>query len=170
MAQLAAHTYAVRPRRTAARPRLALIARPRQERSIVPFAALITLILVATLAAMLVLNVSMTQTSYEITRLQEQDIALSQQVQALREENEMRSKPQELEKRARDLGMVPVQDVAFVDLANGRVVGDPKPAQPAAPGAADKQLIPPADLPRAVPERGASQPLYDYGMGNEGRD
>lgn len=163
MAQPAA---AHRARRTAAapitRPALALVAKPEHARSIVPYTALITLIIVAAMAATLALNIAMSTTSYEITKLQVKEKSLSQQRESLQQQQDALSGPQQLEARARDLGMVPATEPAYIDLASGTIIGTAAPAG-STPAGGD-----PADL--VVTTTPVNRlPAYDYGMGNEGR-
>jgi type II secretory pathway pseudopilin PulG len=88
---------------------------------------LCTLIVVGTLLTVLFLNIQMSGTSYQITRLQGQTQRLTDQAQVLQETNDQLSTPQELEKRATDLGMVPAGSPAYIDLDSGTVVGDAVP-------------------------------------------
>ena len=89
-----------------------------------PFTILCTLIVTATLAALLYMNIQMSDTSYEITRLQSQSQRLTEEKQALTETDERLGTPQELERQARELGMVPVTDPAYIDLDTGKIIGE----------------------------------------------
>lgn len=109
-------------------PRLTLLAEPAPGRSTVPFVALCTAILVGALLAVLVLNISMSQGSYELSRLQSQAGALTQREQDLQQELELRQAPQRLAVEAQQLGMVPSGQPAFIDLATGEIIGEPMPA------------------------------------------
>lgn len=161
MAQLAPSP--VRHRRpahhVARQPTLSLVSRPQTARSSVTTTALLTLVLVAALITMLLLNISMSTTSYEITRLQGQVQSLAEQRQSLEERSELLGTPQELERQARALGMVPAGNVAYIDLARGTIVGEAGVATAADPADRGQSLAPTGDL-------GARSP-YDYGMGNE---
>lgn len=156
---------AVRP---APRPRLAVLSRPETTRSPLPFALLITVIVLATLATMLVLNIEMSSTSYELTRLQARSQALTEEEQALAERNEQLGTPQELDRRAREIGMVGTDDPAYIDLATGTVIGgsgaaDDAPAPESVSGLenpTNPSSIPPAQIYQ-------DQSVY-HGMGNEG--
>lgn len=144
------------------RPRLTVLAKPRTRTSPLPFVALCTLIVVATLAALLTLSIQMSDASYEITRLQGQSQRLTEEQQALAETDERLGTPQELEKQARELGMVPVTDPAYIDLESGTVMGETEQAAAAAdadtPSA--ETAVPPAQI--------YDQPSTYHGMGNEG--
>lgn len=147
---------------TAARPRLTVLARPEPARSSTPFVLLCTLLVAAALAALLVVNIQMSDTSYRITRLQGQSQRLTEQAQGLQETNERLGTPQELEKAARDLGMVPVDTPTYIDLSTGKVLGDT---------GTGTQTAPPAPAPEKVavpPARIYDTPQAYRGMGNEG--
>ncbi|MDO5646182.1 MAG: septum formation initiator family protein [Dermabacter sp.] len=160
MAQLAP-SPARRPRTAAPapsrRPALALVARPQTQRSTLPFTILVSLILAGALVAMLLLNIAMSNTSYELTRLQGQSQSLAEQRQGLEERAETLGTPQELERRAREIGMVPAGEVAYIDLASGTIIGTAGVAE------STGQALP-ATAPTT--EGGGPAP-YDYGMGNE---
>lgn len=142
----------------AARPRLTVITRPNPRSSSVPFTILCTLIIVGTLFAVLMLNISMSDTSYRIKRLSIQSQQLSVTKQSLSERNQQLGTPQELERRATDLGMVPAADPAYIDLKTGKVIGEPHPAAGVAA---------PAQQPVPVARIYDDSDAY-WGMGNEG--
>ncbi|WP_152353537.1 hypothetical protein [Brachybacterium subflavum] len=144
--------------RTSARPRLAVVAAPSTRRSPLPFAILCTLIAVVTLAAVLFLNIQMSDTSYEITRLQSTSQKLTEQSQGLQEQEDELSTPQELGKRAKDLGMVQAGDPGYIDLGSGNVVGEAQTVQGAS--GAESSSIPAASIYEDAE-------TY-HGMGNEG--
>ncbi len=146
----------------ASRPALALVAKPKHARSIVPYTALITLIIVTALAATLALNIAMSTTSYQITTLQAEEKSLNQQRESLQQQKDALSGPQQLEKRARDLGMVPGTEPAYIDLASGTIIGTPAPA-----GSTTSAGDPASLTVTTAPVN--RLPAYDYGMGNEGR-
>ncbi|WP_058235569.1 hypothetical protein [Devriesea agamarum] len=143
---------------SASAPRLTVVARPRPSRSNVPFVLLCTAILLATLGAVLALNISMGQGSYELSSLQRTSQKLVHEKQTLAERNQMLGAPQELERRARAIGMVPAGTSAYVDLATGKIIGDPHPA------AADE--APKPGVP--VPDLSTHGHKPYHGMGNEG--
>src|SRR5699024_630522 len=161
----AVHAPAIRPVRgtrntTAARPRLTVVATPKAAGSSMPFTLLCTLIVTATLAALLFMNIQMSDASYEITRLQGQAQRLTEEGQALAETNERLGTPQELE-----IGRVPVSDPADIDLDTGEIIGETSPAEQT--GTNPELAEVPADV--AVPPA----QIYDestayHGMGNEG--
>ena len=168
----AVHAPAIRPVRgtrrsptSSARGGLTVVASPKTAGSSMPFTMLCTLIVVATLAALLYLNIQMSDTSYEITRLQGQSQRLTEEGQALAQTNERLGTPQELARQAREIGMVPVSDPAYIDLDTGEIIGE---ANPAAQTGVNPELA-------KVPERVAvplaqiyDEPTAYHGMGNEG--
>ena len=130
-----------------------------------PFALLCTLIVTATLAALLFMNIQMSDASYEITRLQGQSQRLTEESQALAETNERLGTPQELERQAREIGMVPVSDPAYIDLDTGEIIGATSPTaqtegNPELAEVPAEVAVPPAQL--------YDQPTAYHGMGNEG--
>lgn len=146
---------------TAPKPRLTVLASPRTSASSLPFTMLCTMIVAATLAALLYLNIEMSDTSYEITRLEAQSSRLTQEEQALAETNERLGTPQELERQARELGMVPVTDPAYIDLDTGTVLGETVPTEGTAVDAdAVTDSVPVAEI--------YDSPTTYHGMGNEG--
>ena len=86
--------------------------------------------LVVALASILVLTIQISGGQYRLVELRAQEQALSQQNEALTQDLEFYSAPQNLAVMATDLGMVPAQDSGTVDLTDGTVEGDPLPAQP----------------------------------------
>lgn len=147
------------------KPRLTVLAAPRTSRSSLPFTLLCTLIVTTALAALLYLNIQMSDTSYEITRLQGQAQRLVEEKQALAETSERLGTPQELERRAREIGMVPVTEPAYIDLDTGTVIGQTVPSaqtatDPALPPVPAEVAVPPAQI--------YDQPTSYRGMGNEG--
>lgn len=166
----AVRAAAVRPvrapqSRPAPKPRLTVLAAPKTTGSPLPFALLCTLIVTAALAALLYLNIQMSDTSYEITRLQGQSQRLVEEKQALAESNERLGTPQELERQAREIGMVPVTEPAYIDLDTGTVIGETAPSEQTA---VNPELAPvPAEV-AVPPAQIYDQPTTYRGMGNEG--
>ncbi|MFC0675494.1 septum formation initiator family protein [Brachybacterium hainanense] len=165
MARTSAARASAAPAAAAPAPRLAVVARPEPGRSSVPFAALCTLIVVLALAAVLVLNIQMSDQSYQITRLQSQSQKLSEKGQSLSAQNDRLGTPQELEKRARELGMVPVTEPSYIDLSTGTVIGQEDRGEEGATDAKTSSELVPATVPQA--EIYDEAPEY-HGMGNEG--
>ncbi|MHA7208283.1 hypothetical protein [Arthrobacter sp. MDT1-65] len=101
-------------------------ARPARRR--VPFAVFSLLLLGAALAAVLMLNISVSGTQYELVQLRNQQVALSQQNDALVLEIEGKEAPQNLAAAATKLGMVSSPTFGTIELDARKVTGTPEPA------------------------------------------
>jgi hypothetical protein len=102
-------------------------ARPTRRR--VPFAVFSLLVLGAALAAVLMLNISVSGTQYELVQLRNQQVALSQQNDALVLEIEGKEAPQNLAAAATKLDMVSSPTFGTIDLESKKVTGTPEPAK-----------------------------------------
>jgi hypothetical protein len=114
-----------RARLTVVPPRRA-IGRTQARRT--PFAILVIAMLVAGVVGLLMFNTNMQQASFKATDLQERVNVLTAKKQALDMELDALRDPQRLAVAAKDLGMVPPSQPAFIELATGRVLGNPTPA------------------------------------------
>ncbi|WP_371106043.1 MULTISPECIES: septum formation initiator family protein [Streptomyces] len=105
---------------------------------------LVVVLLGSGLIALLLLNSSLNQGSFELTRLEKQTKELTDERQALQQDVDKLSAPGELERRARELGMVPGGTPAFLN-PDGSVSGVPAPAtgQPSVLGGPGR-VLPPA--------------------------
>ncbi|AEM86538.1 FtsB family cell division protein [Streptomyces violaceusniger] len=101
-----------------------------------PFVLLVVVLLGSGLIALLLLNSSLNQGSFELSRLEKQTGELTDERQALQQDVDQLSAPTALERRARELGMVPGGSPAFLN-PDGSVSGVPAPAsgQPSVLGA-----------------------------------
>jgi type II secretory pathway pseudopilin PulG len=95
----------------------------------VPFVALISAILLLGVLGLLFFNTSMQQASFRETKLNEQARDLNAQVEAARlTVNQLRD-PQRIARLAQHMGMViPAGASGVVDIATGKITGDPVPA------------------------------------------
>ncbi|MHA7190840.1 hypothetical protein ACX80N_11170 [Arthrobacter sp. MDT2-16] len=118
---------AVAPQPRPRTPLSVVPARPARRR--VPFAVFILLVLGAALAAVLMLNISVSGTQYELVQLRNQQVALSQQNEALVLEIEGKEAPQNLAAAATKLGMVSSPTFGTIDLETKRMTGTPEPAK-----------------------------------------
>ncbi|MGV9556040.1 septum formation initiator family protein [Streptomyces sp. NPDC003522] len=134
-------------------------ARPRQAAR-TPFVLLVVLLLGGGLICLLVLNSALSEGSFEKDDLQKDTKNLTDEEQALQRDIDSYSAPDALQRRARELGMVPGGDPAFLD-PDGTVKGVPS-AAPRAPAqsplaarppeaVATPPALPPATVPTAVP-------------------
>jgi cell division protein FtsB len=115
-----------RPRPQA--PRLKVVA-PARSGSRTGLALLAVALLAGGLLTLLVLNISLSRGSYQLSDAQLEGRKLAERQQALEEEIEAARAPQRLAARARDLGMVPAPNTAFVELPSGKVRGRPAEAK-----------------------------------------
>ncbi|GEB53889.1 MULTISPECIES: septum formation initiator family protein [Streptomyces] len=93
-----------------------------------PFVLLVVLLLGSGLLALLLLNSALNNGSFQLSRLEKQTEELSDQKQALQQQVDGYSAPWRLEKRARELGLVPGGNPVFLN-PDGTVRGDPDPGQ-----------------------------------------
>ncbi|MFV0136518.1 septum formation initiator family protein [Streptomyces sp. HMX87] len=92
-----------------------------------PFVLLVVLLLGGGLIVLLVLNSALSEGSFQLGDLKEETKSLTDQEQALQRDVDAYSAPQALQRRARELGMVPGGDPAFL-TPDGTVKGSPGPA------------------------------------------
>lgn len=92
-----------------------------------PFVLLVVLILGAGLLGLLLLNAAVNQGSFRLSKLEKQTDELTDEQQSLQQEVDSYSAPGALEKRARDLGLVPGGTPAFLEH-DGTVKGHPEEA------------------------------------------
>ncbi len=92
-----------------------------------PFVLLVVVILGAGLLGLLLLNAAVNQGSFRLSKLEKQTGELTDEQQALQQEVDSYSAPGALEKRARDLGLVPGGTPAFLK-PDGTVKGKPEKA------------------------------------------
>ncbi|MEU9126799.1 septum formation initiator family protein [Kitasatospora sp. NPDC048540] len=104
----------------------------RQIRGRTPFAVLVVALLTAGLLGLLMLNTALNENSFELSRLKRQTTELTDRKQSLQREIDQFSAPDALERRARDLGMVPGGDPVFL-TDDGTVLGKPAQAQDGPP-------------------------------------
>jgi hypothetical protein len=93
---------------------------------------LVVLLLGGGLIGLLVLNSALSEGSFKLTDLQKDTKSLTDEQQALQRDIDAYSAPDALVRRARELGMVPGGDPAFLD-PDGTVKGVPSPASDAEP-------------------------------------
>ncbi|WP_317454117.1 septum formation initiator family protein [Streptomyces sp. TRM68416] len=92
-----------------------------------PFVLLVVLLLGGGLIGLLVLNSALSEGAFRLDDLQKETKSLTDEEQALQRDVDAYSAPDALQRRARELGMVPGGDPAFLDL-DGTVKGVPAPA------------------------------------------
>ncbi|MDO4919972.1 hypothetical protein [Kocuria sp.] len=127
----------------AGRQPLSVVPRRVSRRSRLSTVVMCALALAAALVGILLLNIQITQGQYELTDLTGQERALSQENEALTQDIEADSAPQNLAARANDLGMVLAKDVGSIDLSTGKVTA---PTRAAEAGETQDILVPPAEM------------------------
>lgn len=92
-----------------------------------PFVLLVVLLLGGGLIGLLVLNSALSEGAFKMDDLQKDTKSLTDEEQALQRDVDSYSAPDALQRRARELGMVPGGDPAFLN-PDGTVRGVPSPA------------------------------------------
>ncbi|MCX4727123.1 septum formation initiator family protein [Streptomyces sp. NPDC090052] len=121
-----------------------------------PFVLLVVVLLGGGLITLLLLNSALNEGSFKLSKDQKQITELTDEEQALQRDVDGRSAPGALEKRARELGMVPGGGPAFLD-PDGKVLGQAaeSTAQPAPPPPATPKPSATPSAPAATPSGGA---------------
>ncbi|WP_329304939.1 septum formation initiator [Streptomyces anulatus] len=109
-----------------------------------PFVLLVVLLLGGGLITLLLLNSALNEGSFRLSELKRDTTELTDEQQALQRDVDSRSQPDALERRARELGMVPGGSPAFLD-PDGTVRGNPAEA-----------TAPPSPSPSPTPSPRAS--------------
>ncbi|NOJ59824.1 hypothetical protein [Arthrobacter sp. 260] len=94
----------------------------------IPFAVFSMLALVGALVTVLMLNISVSSSQYELVELRNQQIALAQENQALTQQMEDQQAPQNLAAEARELGMVASPGFGAIDVDSMKITGTPEAA------------------------------------------
>ncbi|MFI8290932.1 septum formation initiator family protein [Streptomyces sp. NPDC085614] len=92
-----------------------------------PFVLLVVVLLGGGLITLLLLNSALNQGSFKLSELKKKTTELTDEEQALQRDVDDYSAPDALERRARELGMVPGGSPAFLD-PDGTVRGEPSEA------------------------------------------
>ncbi|QNS08959.1 septum formation initiator family protein [Streptomyces xanthii] len=117
-----------------------------------PFVLLVVLLLGGGLIMLLMLNSSLNEGSFRLSKLKKQTTELTDDEQELQREVDSYSAPDALLRRARELGMVPGGDPAFLS-PSGIVKGAPSPASAPAPV---RRPAPPPATPSGAPSPSTS--------------
>ncbi|MGW3664210.1 hypothetical protein [Streptomyces sp. NPDC005141] len=108
-----------------------------------PFVLLVVLLLGGGLIGLLVLNSALSEGAFRLDDLQKDTKSLTDEEQGLQRDVDAYSAPDALQRRARELGMVPGGDPAFLN-PDGTVKGVPGAA--ARQSAAQAPMIPPPEV------------------------
>ena len=107
--------------------RLALVAPTPVPAPRAPFVLLLGALLTAGLAGLLFLHTALAEGSFRLHDLQNRSATLADREQALEQEVARAASPLRLAARAESLGMVRSVNPAFIRLADGKVLGRPRP-------------------------------------------
>ena len=145
------------------RARLTVVPRRRVRAARVPFVSLVSLVLLGGVIGLLLFNTSMQQASFAATSLESQASTLSAREQTLRMELDVLRNPQHVAEQARRMGMVTAGSPAFLSLADGKILGDAAPPDPAQ----NVRILPPAPpLPAVLNPAPTYVDAPDQGLGN----
>lgn len=157
------------------RARLTVVPRAETRAARLPFVSLVTVLLLGGVVGLLLFNTSMQQSAFTATSLEQRAAVLSARQESLGMKLEQLRDPQEVARRAQQLGMRVPAAPLFLDLSDGSVAGDPAGAQVLAPVLLEAKAPPlPAELAPATrvvqPPEGTLSGDRGNGNGNgEGR-
>jgi len=136
-----------RTSRSGAGPRLAVIEGFAGRRSAIPFALLVLGVLAVGLIALLMLNTAMDSNSVAMQQAQKRQAELTDREQELSQQLAGLSAPSSLASQAAALGLVPNPQPAFLNPANGAVLGTPSPAPTPSPTPTPTPTVTPSQTP-----------------------
>ncbi|MFB7654809.1 MULTISPECIES: septum formation initiator family protein [unclassified Streptomyces] len=125
-----------------------------------PFVLLVVVLLGGGLIGLLVLNSALSEGSFQLDDLKQETKSLTDEEQALQRDIDAYSAPRALQRRARELGMVPGGDPAFLG-PDGTVKGSPSAAPTGTTPlvlAPEVLSAPPEGVPTATPSPVGTQP------------
>ncbi|MEW5528894.1 hypothetical protein AB1328_02885 [Streptomyces virginiae] len=127
-----------------------------------PFVLLVVALLAGGLISLLLLNSALNEGSFQLSRLKKETTALTDEEQALQRDVDAHSAPDALQRRAREMGLVPGGSPVFIG-PDGKVAGSataaeappsptptPPPAQ-AGPGQSPAPAAPNQPVPSGAP-------------------
>jgi hypothetical protein len=117
-----------RPRGRAGGRGFALVDGFAGRRSVIPFAILVLAVLGLGLVLLLMINTALDQGAFTLQSAQQRGTELTDEEQQLQLELSGTTAPSALASQAAALGMVPNPQPAFLDPADGSVLGSPTPA------------------------------------------
>ncbi|CAB4742066.1 unannotated protein [freshwater metagenome] len=133
------------------RARLTVVPRAETRAARLPFVSLVTVLLLGGVVGLLLFNTSMQQSAFTATSLEQRAAVLSARQESLGMKLEQLRDPQEVARRAQQLGMRVPAAPLFLDLSDGSVAGDPAGAQVLAPVLLEAKAPPlPAELAPAT--------------------
>ncbi|MEU3915548.1 hypothetical protein [Streptomyces sp. NPDC029721] len=130
-----------------------------------PFVLLVVALLAGGLISLLLLNSALNQGSFQLSRLKKETTALTDEQQALQRDVDGYSAPDALQRRARELGLVPGGSPVFLG-PDGRTAGAPAAAEAPPP----PSVAPPAPQPSAPVAPPVPQPPSPAGAAGQNPD
>ncbi|MDJ0383372.1 hypothetical protein, partial [Streptomyces sp. G-G2] len=97
-----------------------------------PFVLLVVVLLAGGLISLLLLNSALNQGSFQLSKLKKETTSLTDEQQALQRDVDAQSAPDALERRARELGLLPGGGPVCLGT-DGKVSGTPATAEVPAP-------------------------------------
>jgi hypothetical protein len=132
MSSMVVRAFAPAPRRIeeakAAGLRLVRPVRSRARRA--PFVVVVMTVLAIGLVGLIIMSTVLQAQSFEAARLDRQATALQTEQQAIARDVDRLQSPANVASRAIAIGMVPNANPAFLRLSDGKVLGEPEPAEP----------------------------------------
>lgn len=126
------------------------------KRSTRPLFIAVFLIVLAAMAAVLIMSVSLSKGQYRLVELKGQQTTIANANQALELELSAKNAPQSLVAQATKLGMVPATSTGQIDVRTKKVTGNPLPAKADTKGLVQ---IAPADVNKPKPVSEAATPV-----------
>lgn len=124
-----------------------------------PFVLLVVALLAGGLISLLLLNSALNEGSFQLSRLKKETTALTDEQQALQRDVDSYSAPDALQRRARELGLVPGGSPVFLG-PDGKTAGTAVPAEAPAP----PPVAPPVSPSPAAGSPGPSAPAAAPGQ------
>ncbi|MFJ9596216.1 septum formation initiator family protein [Streptomyces virginiae] len=140
--------------------------RPGGQAARMPFVLLVVALLAGGLISLLLLNSALNEGSFQLSRLKKETTALTDEEQALQRDVDAHSAPDALQRRARELGLVPGGSPVFIG-PDGKVAGSasaaeappsPTPTPPPAPAGPGQSPAPAATPSQPVPSGAPAAP------------
>jgi len=132
MSSMVARAFAPAPRRIeeakAAGLRLVRPVRSRARKA--PFVVVVLTVLAIGLVGLIIMSTVLQAQSFEAAKLDRQAAALETEQQSIAREVDRLQSPANVASKAIAIGMVPNANPAFLRLSDGRVLGEPEPAEP----------------------------------------
>ena len=137
-------------------PRLIVLAGRKGRPSLLPFVAVVLVLLGLGLVGLLMLNTALNKGAFSLRQENREATELTQQDQQYQQDLSRLSEPGALASRAQQLGLVPDGNPAFLDPRSGAVLGAPTPAPTPTPVPATAAGEVAAVVPNTPPPSGTA--------------